>query len=321
MALETALKTEAPAAKTEVSTVKTEIPTVKMETPTPPAPARASGAAIAQMLACAALWSIAGIFIKSIPWNPMAIAAGRSLIAAGVAFAYMRWRGMRLSVNRGSALNGAMLSLTFLTFVAANKLTTSANAIALQYSAPIYILAISALVYRQRFRRFDYIAVAVTLAGVALCFADRMDSGGTLGNIIGLASGLFFGAMFMTAGRVGEDSRMTGIVIGHLITAAVGLPFLFLSANAMTGAAIRNIIILGVFQLGVPYVLFGLASGKCPPLAACLLGVVEPILNPLWVFIFDGEAPGPLALAGGVIVIASVTAWTVKGMRKEDKRG
>jgi drug/metabolite transporter (DMT)-like permease len=265
------------------------------------------------MLACAALWSVAGIFIKSIPWNPMAIAGGRSLIAAGVAYAFMRWRGMRFTVNRGSALSGVVLSLTFLTFVAANKLTTSANAIVLQYSAPVYILVISAVVYRQRFRRSDYVVVAVTLGGIALCFADRLGSGNLTGNMLALASGLFFGGMFLTSGRTDGDSRMSGIVLGHLLTAAIGLPFLFLTASPLTGAAVRNMLALGVFQLGAPYVLFGLAAGKCPPLAACLLGIVEPILNPLWVYIFDGEAPGPRALAGGIIVIAAVTVWTIRG--------
>ncbi|GHU69761.1 hypothetical protein FACS1894184_14260 [Clostridia bacterium] len=153
------------------------------------------------------------------------------------------------------------------------------------------------------------------LLGIALCFADKINSGNMLGNIIGLASGLFFGGVFMTSGHVDNDSRMTGIVLGHLITAVIGLPFLFLLPNEISGMAVANLLILGVFQLGVPYVLFGLATGKCPPLAACLLGIIEPILNPIWVFIFDGEAPGPWALIGGLIVITSVTIWTVKGSK------
>ncbi|MDR1263051.1 MAG: DMT family transporter [Oscillospiraceae bacterium] len=291
-----------------------------MYSETTSAESRARGVAIVQMLVCAALWSVAGIFIKSIPWNPLAIAGGRSLIAAGVAFAFMRWQRMRFRVSRSAVTSGAILSLTFLSFVAANKLTTSANAIVLQYSAPVYILVVSALMYHQRFRRADYIVVAVTLAGIALCFADKINSGGTLGNVIGLASGLFFGGMFMASGRMDGDSRMTGIVLGHLFTAVIGLPFLFILPNEITGAAIVNLMILGVFQLGVPYVLFGLAAGRCPPLAACLLGIVEPILNPVWVFIFDGEAPGPWALIGGLIVIAAVSVWTISNSRTANRQ-
>ncbi|GHU71203.1 membrane protein [Clostridia bacterium] len=279
--------------------------------------AEASGRnrAIMQMLACAALWSIAGIFIKSIPWNPLAIAGGRSLISAGVAFGFMRWQGMKWRFNRKSVVAGAMLSLTFISFVSANKTTTSANAIVLQYSAPIYILVISAAVYKQRFRAADFVVVGLTLGGIALCFADKMDSGSMVGNLIGLASGLFFALMFISTGRVDADTRMTGIVLGHLLTAAVGLPFLLLIPTAITGRAVLNLLVLGVFQLGVPYVLYGLAADKCPPLAACLLGIIEPILNPVWVFLFDGELPGVYALAGGCVVIASVTVWTVNNAR------
>jgi drug/metabolite transporter (DMT)-like permease len=275
--------------------------------------AKGQGQAILQMLLCATLWSVAGVFIKSIPWSPLVIAGGRSLIAAGVAWGYMRLRRMRMRVGPPALLCGAMLCLTFFSFVTANKLTTSANAVVLQYSAPVFILLISAAAFHQRFRPADFWVVALTLLGITLCFVDRFAAGSLLGNGIGLFSGMCFAGMFVTTGRADAETRMTGIVLGHLMTAAIGLPFAFFLLTPFSGAALVNLFLLGTFQLGVPYVLYGLAAERCPPLAACLLGIIEPLLNPIWVWIFTGELPGPWAIVGGVVVILSVTAWSVAG--------
>jgi drug/metabolite transporter (DMT)-like permease len=275
-----------------------------------------SRGAILMMLACAALWSIAGLFIKAIPWNPLVIAGVRSLIASGVVLLYMRTRGMRPRFGRGALISGIMLCLTFMAFVTANKMTTSANTIVLQYSAPVFIMVISAMAFRQRFRRADYWVVAVTVLGIALCFLDKMNAGGMLGNIIAVFSGLFLAGMYVATGHTDETQRMSGILLGHLFTAAIGLPMMLIFPTPITGAALINVAILGVFQLGIPYVLYGIAAGRCSPLAACLVGVAEPLLNPLWVFLFDGEAPGLMALLGGAVVIAAVTVWCIRDAKK-----
>jgi drug/metabolite transporter (DMT)-like permease len=106
-----------------------------------------------------------------------------------------------------------------------------------------------------------------------------------------------------------------------LATAVIGIPFLFLPSNAITGTAVLYVVILGVFQLGIPYVLYGLAAGKCPPLAVCLVGILEPLLNPIWVFLFNGELPGVWAFVGGGLVSVSVTAWCVWDARRGRKAG
>lgn len=262
---------------------------------------------IALMLLCGSLWSIAGIFIKLIPWNALAISGCRSLLAAGCMAVYMRSQGMRFAVNRNSLLGGAALALCFLGFVGANKLTTAANAIVLQFTSPVFVLLISVFALHQRFSRSDLLAVLFTLGGISLFFFDQLTPGGLLGNVMALAAGLMLAIVFVVTGNAEMDARMSGILLGHLFTAAVGVPFLALGKNPFTPSAVLCILALGIVQLGIPYVLFGLSLRTCPPLLCSLLGAVEPLLNPLWVFLFDGERPGMFALAGGAVVIVTVT--------------
>lgn len=267
--------------------------------------------AILFMVLCAALWSTAGIFIKLIPWHPLVIAGLRSLISAGIFLVYMHYIKTGFVLNRYSILSGFFLSGTFIFFIAANKLTTSANAIVLQYTAPIFILILSALIFRQKFKSGDILAVSVTTLGISLFFLDKLSGGYILGNILAIVAGLFFASMFITTGRADEKSRMSGILLGHLFTAVIGIPFIFVYPAPITTVSILSIFALGVFQLGIPYILYGIAIRQCSPLACSLISAVEPMLNPLWVFIFAGEKPGFYALIGGTIVISSVAAWCI----------
>ncbi|MDP4109739.1 MAG: DMT family transporter [Bacillota bacterium] len=273
------------------------------------------------MLICATLWSIAGIFIKLIPWNPLIIAGFRSLIASGVIAIYMRSKGMRFTLNRTSVLCGIMLMLTCVGFVSATKLTTAANAIVLQYTSPIYIMLISAVLYRQRFRLADILTVGFTLFGISLFFFDQFSIGHPLGNIIGLLSGVTMAGMFVTTCKADGDARMSGILLGHIFTTLINAPMVFFIPTPFTGPAVLSILILGVVQLGIPYVLFGIAAQNCPPLACSLISTVEPLLNPVWVFLFAGEAPGPFALTGGAVVLGTITLWFVKQSRLQAGAG
>ena len=216
--------------------------------------------AILYMVTCAVLWSTAGILIKFLPWNPMVIAGTRSLISAGVYFLYMRHEKMEFIINKYSVLSGIALTGTFVFFVAANKLTTSANAIVLQYSAPIFILILSALIYRQKFRIGDIITVAATSMGISLFFLDKLSGGYLLGNLLAIAAGISFACMFVLTGHTDENSRGSGILLGHLITALIGIPFAFFIPTPITTGNIIVILVMGIFQLGIPYILYGLTS-------------------------------------------------------------
>ncbi len=273
--------------------------------------------AILEILLCSVLWSIAGILMKQIPWSGFAIAGCRSLLAGAVVAAFMAARRIRPAVNRRSVFGAVALCGTMTLFSLANKATTAANAIVLQFTNPIWILLLSAVFLKKRFRRADRLAVAVTFVGIVLFFMDGLRAGHMGGNLLALASGLTFGAYYMSLGDCPEQDRMSAVLLGHALTFCIGIPAFLAEKPDFTAQTTLFIAVLGVFQLGIPYVLLAHASGWCPPLICALLGAAEPLLNPLWVAIFDGEMPGVPALIGGVIVIAAVTALCIYDAREE----
>lgn len=266
---------------------------------------------ILQMLLCATLWSTGGIFIKLIPWNAFAIAGWRSLISAGTVYLFLKVGKVKFKFNKQAVIEGLFMCLTFIAFVLANKLTTAANAIVLQFTAPLFLLAFSAVLFHEKFRKADIIAVITTMGGIALFFFDKLAGGYVLGNIVAILSGASMGAMYLAIGKADEDTRMGGMLLGHLFTAAIGIPVTFFVSTPVSTVPLLCIAALGVIQLGIPYILLCLSSKNCPPLACSLLGAIEPLLNPVWVFLFTGEAPGTLALVGGALVVDSVTLWCV----------
>ena len=272
--------------------------------------------AMIEMLAAATLWSIAGIFMKLVPWNGFAVAGMRSLIA-GLTFAvYMVCRRIGLVLNKKTFLSGLLTACVYTCFTCANKLTTAANAIVLQFTAPVFIVVFTALIYKTRIRREDLTVVIFTMLGIALFFFDQLKPGYIFGNFVAIAAGMFMAGMYMAVGDLEGEARFSAIMIGQFLTFIFGFPAILVTRPEFTATATLSIIILGVFQLGIAYILYVKSTKYCPPLACCLLGAVEPLLNPVWVLIFDGEKPGIFALIGGITVILSVTLWCVRGGQK-----
>ena len=265
------------------------------------------------MALCACLWSISGIFIKWISWSPFLIAGGRSLISAAVLGLFMAVSRIRIQVCRSSLCAGISLGVSFLCFVSTNKLTTAANAIVLQYTSPIFILIISALFLHQQIKKREAAVVCAAAAGILLFFLDQLSPGNIAGNFLGILAGFFLSIMFVLIGLAGNNDsiRMSGILFAHIFTALIGIPVGASFTASISTREICLILILGIFQLGIPYILYAIAAKDCSPLACSLIGMLEPLLNPVWVFLLDGEAPGPFALAGAAIVIAAVACWCV----------
>lgn len=280
------------------------------------------------MVVTAIMWSIGGIFIKLISWNPFLIAGVRSVISGSIMAVYMAKSHVSFKLNRFSFLAGIGLGFSATLFTIANKLTTAANAIVLQYTAPIFILILLAVFFHQKMVKREVVVVLITMIGMVLFFFDQLSPGNILGNIFGILAGIFLALMFVMVGKGGDDdgTRMSGILIAHSITFLIGVPtgliatFMAAGSGVLEGAAatsplgleILYVVILGVFQLGIPYVLYGIASKDCPPLACSLIGMLEPLLNPVWVAIFIGEVPGMFALVGAVIIIGTVTWWCIQ---------
>ncbi len=269
------------------------------------------------MIVTALLWSMGGIFIKLIPWNPLAIAGLRGLIGGGVMYVYLRFRKIKPVMNRDTIKIALSLAGVCTTFVAANKLTTAANAIVIQYCAPVYVLLYIAFVQKKKLRPLDIAVVPITILGVSLCFVGQMGKGHVVGDMIAVISGVFFAAMFIFSEGVPDQTRASGIMQGQFLTALIGLPVLIATRPAFTAQAIGGILILGVFQIGIAYVLYSIAIRSAPLLTCSLLAVLEPLLNPVWVFLFAGENPGVWSLVGGVIVVVVITLWYVYDARKK----
>lgn len=270
------------------------------------------------MVICAMLWSIAGIFMKLLPWNGFAVASIRSLFAGLTISLYMLITHRKFTLNRKTLISGVMTGCVYICFACANKMTTSANAIVLQFTSPVFIVVFSALFKKQRIRKADMITVLITLLGISLFFFDQLKPGYVLGNFVAILSGILMAGMFMLVGDLDGESRYSAITIGQVFTFLVGLPVVLVTRPEITGVSAAAIIILGVLQLGISYILYVKASTHCSALACCLLGVIEPLLNPVWVAIFAGEKPGIFALIGGVIVIVTITVWCAMGNQKAD---
>ena len=273
--------------------------------------------AILEMLLCATLWSIAGILMKFIPWNGFALAGMRSLISGLTIALYMLLARKRFVFSRRTLIAGLLTGSVYICFTVANKLTTAASAIVLQFTDPVFIVLFSAILFHKRPRRADVLVVLITLFGIALFFFDQLTPGNFLGNCVAILAGFFMACMYMSVGNLPADERFSAVLIGQSFTFLVGLPAAVLTRPAFTAVTITCILLLGVFQLGISYILFVNATLYCPPLACALLAAMEPLLNPVWVLLFYGERPGPYALIGGVIVVTAVTLWCIFGKEKE----
>ncbi len=269
--------------------------------------------AILFLLLAALLWSTGGFFIKWVEWNPMAISGGRSAISAlviAIAFRHdlkLTWSPLQLAGAFAYAL-----TVTF--FVIANKMTTAANAILLQYTAPIHVALLSTWLLQEHPTRRDWLTIFAVLGGMLLFFFEKMSPGNLIGNLCALFTGLTF-ALFIVLLRKQRDASPAGSVfLGNVLTALAGLPFMFDSLPSPAGWA--GLIFLGVFQLGLAYVLYTLAISHVTAMEAVLITLIEPILNPFWVFVLMGEIPAWTSLAGGLVIIGSVTARQLAGVRR-----
>lgn len=273
------------------------------------------------MLAAALLWSMGGIFIKLVPWNALAITGARGLLGGLIVFAYLRIKKIKLTVNKDTIKIAVALACVCATFVTANKLTTAANAIVIQYCAPVYVLLYVAFVQKKKLKPLDIAVVPITILGVALCFISQIGKGTLAGDLVAVVSGIFFAAMFIFSEGVSDETRFNGIMQGQLLTALIGLPVLFATHPVFTTQAVVGILVLGIFQIGLAYVLYGVALRSAPLLTCSLLAVIEPLLNPVWVYLFNGENPGVWSLVGGVIVVGVITLWYVKGAKSASRSG
>jgi drug/metabolite transporter (DMT)-like permease len=254
-----------------------------------------------------------GVLIKGVEWHAPAISATRSAIAAATIVIFYRGR-LHFTWSRWQIAGALAYAATVMLFVLANKLTTAANAILLQYTAPIYIALLAPWFLGEPSRRRDWVIIGITLAGMALFFFDQLSAKGMAGNLVAIASGVSFAALTLFMRKQKDGSAVESIVLGNLIAAVLGIPFLrgpFPDTNGWMMLAV-----LGVVQLGLSYIAYAAAVKRATALEAALVPMLEPILNPIWVLLLLHERPGPFALAGGLVVIGAVAARAVLAVRE-----
>ncbi len=259
------------------------------------------------MVAASLCWSLGGLCIKFIPWGAMSIIGLRALLAAVVFIIYRR--SAKVNLTFGNVLGALCLAATIILFVFANKMTSAAAAILLQFSAPVFIMLIQLVFYRVKPKLSEAVAVSVTILGMLLFFVGRLEGGSLLGNLLAIASGMAFAGVFVCNKRPDADPEHS-LLLGFLINAAVGLPFVFSGVTA-DPVAWGFIAILGIVQVGLAYVFFSLGIKRTGALLACLITAMEPVLNPVWVALATGEVPGPFAAAGGTLIVLTVIVYNV----------
>lgn len=268
--------------------------------------------AILLLLVTALLWSTSGLFIKLLAVPPLAIFSGRGVVAAAVFLFWLRRTPLRFSPWLAAGAAGYM-GAQFL-FVLSTRLTTAANAIFLQYTAPIFVVIFGVLLLRERPLPIDWIAMAFLFAGMLLFFGQELAFEGLIGNLAGVLGGVALALMIVSARALRESHPAQIFLVGSFLGALVGLPAVLEASWSPQDLAIM--LYLGVFQTALASALYAAAIRHLKALEANLILMLEPVLNPLWVFLVVGETPSAYALAGGAVVLGAVAVRAIAAARR-----
>lgn len=261
------------------------------------------------VLMAAILFSIGGLCIKLVPWSPLAINGARNLISVAIIGVYLKIKNHRIVINSAVLFGAVCMMGTTTLFTIANKLTTAANTIILQFTAPVFVIFFMWLFFKERPKRVDVIASVVVFMGIICFFVDGLSTGNMLGNVLAVISGVTYAGVFMMNSFENSDS-LSSIFLGQALSAVTCIWFVF-GETDFGVTAIGGILALGVFQLALAYIFMSKGLEKIPAVTASLTTAIEPILNPLWVAIFYHEMITPLSFIGAVIVITAVVGYNV----------
>ena len=272
------------------------------------------------VLAAAIIWSTGGLFIKWTTLSGLELSFGRSLLAAITVAIFTRREGFGL--NRVTAFAAILYAALLLLFVLATKETTAANAIFLQYTAPLYVLVLEPIFYKEKFRRRDLLTVIFCVIGMSLFFVGKLRPQDVSGNLLALASGVCFASYFLLLRHSSSRNvnRASSVIYGNLLVVLIAAPAGLKALPNINLHDALSVIYLGVVQIGVAYTLFtlGMARG-IRSLDAGIVGYIEPVLNPVWVFLVIGEQPSKWALIGGAIIVGAVVVHTTLKAKEGSK--
>ena len=269
------------------------------------------------VVAAAVLWSTGGLFIKWTSLSGLELSFGRSLLAA-ITVAIFTWRE-GFGLNKVTALASLLYAALLVLFVLATKQTTAANAIFLQYTAPVYLLIFEPLFYKEKFRSRDLIVVIACIVGMSLFFVGQLRPQDVIGNLLALASGLCFACYFLLLrhSKSRNVNRASSVIYGNVLVVLIAAPSGLKALPHMTSHDALSVIYLGVVQIGLAYTLFTAAMARgVRSLDAGIVGYIEPVLNPIWVFVVLHERPSQWALVGGGIIVLAVVCHMLAEARR-----
>ncbi len=253
------------------------------------------------------IWSTNGLLIKLVSWSPMSISGLRSLFAVAVLLPFLG--KPRHLISFDTLVGGFGFAGALITFVIATKLTTAANAIFLQLTAPVYVALLSGWILGERVRVLDWVITGIIISGMLLFFGDNLTVDGFWGNICAIISAVCWALFVLFSRRQKDDSPLKIPIIGHVICTLLGIPFIITSGLPESGWF--WIIPMGAIGAGLSFVLYTVVIKRLKAIEAIITQTIEPIFNPIWVFLAVGETPGPWALLGGIVVLSSVILHAV----------
>ncbi|MDH8676739.1 DMT family transporter [Fusibacter bizertensis] len=267
--------------------------------------------AIVCVVLASLLWSTGGLLIKMVSWHPIAISGMRSGISSLVMLIlyFSVYKRLPRRPNKYVLMGAINYMFLVMLFVSANKLTTSANAILLQFTAPAWAMVIGAFFLKEKFSKKDVSTVIIVFLGMLLFFVGDLKSGSLIGNTLAVVSGISMALMIISLKRIQGRKPIEIVIWGNILTFFIAIPFY--SGITLTSANIIGVLLLGVFQLGLSYIFFTKGIENVSVLEGILIPVLEPLLNPFWVFLGTGEKPSVFAFIGGVIVLSAVVYHSI----------
>lgn len=265
----------------------------------------------------AVAWSFSGVLSQGLEWNGFTKTGVRGIVATLI-FAAFR-KSFKVKITPGLILGALGVALTSLLYMSATLYTSASNAIVLQYSMPAYVILLNLLVFKQKPAKSDIITVIFVMLGVTLCCLEGLSGGGMLGNALGLLSGLTFALVFFASRLPGCDA-VSYSYLGNVFSIAMAVSLFFdpnvhfIADSAYSAQMIATDLIKGILlgvSLGLGYLFFSLGIKRTSPVTAAIITNLEPVLNPVWVFVFLGVWPGVFGILGALIVLATVTVHSI----------
>ena len=268
------------------------------------------------ILLCAVLWSTSGLFIKLVNWHPVVISGGRSFLAVFflLAIRYKQEKPKNIPVLFAS---GFWYAATMILFVIANKLTLSANAIVLQYTAPVWTCLMAWLILKEKPYREHWLSLGLVCFGMILVFGNRLGRGSLLGDSLAVMSGIAFAANSVALRAIKNNNPLDVMVCAHIICAVFSVPFFILYPPETNTGNILSILFMGIFQIGAASALFVYGIKRIRAVQAMLTASIEPVLNPVWVLLVTGERPSLFVIFGGAFIITAVFISSLSGRQQE----